>query len=108
MKFLGVPIDEKKLAASQWDPVEEKIGKKIVGWKGNMLSVGDRVSLVKACLSSISLYMLSFLKEPKGFIKKIDMYRKRIVWQEIDGKEISFGELAYCVLAKRLWWPRCA
>jgi hypothetical protein len=50
--------------------VEEKIGKKIVGWKGNMLSVGDRVSLVNACLSSISLYMLSFLKEPKGFIKK--------------------------------------
>jgi mannosylglycoprotein endo-beta-mannosidase len=68
MKYLGIPIDEKKLIVSQWDPMEEKFEKKIVGWKGNMLSIGDRVTLVNACLSSISLYMfLSFLEAPKGF-----------------------------------------
>jgi hypothetical protein len=79
MKYLAMPIDEKKLAASQWDHVEEKIGKKIVGWKGNMLSMGDRVTLVNACLGSISLYMLSFLEVSKGFMKKADMHRNRMV-----------------------------
>jgi hypothetical protein len=28
MKYLGMPIGEKKLAASQWDPLEEKSSKK--------------------------------------------------------------------------------
>jgi mannosylglycoprotein endo-beta-mannosidase len=81
MKYLGMPIDEKKLVVSQWEPVEDKFGKKIAGWKGNMLSIGDRVTLVNACLSSIALYMLSFLEAPKGFINKADMHRKRMVWQ---------------------------
>jgi hypothetical protein len=87
MKYLGMPIDEKKIVISHWDPVVEKFGKKIDRWKGNMLSIRDRVSLVNACLSSIALYMLSFLEVPKGFISKADMHRKRMVWQEIDGRK---------------------
>jgi hypothetical protein len=86
MKYLGMPVDEKKLAVSQWVPVEEKFAKKIAGWKGNMISIGDRVTLVNACLTSICLYMLSFLEAPKGFIDRADIHGKRIVWQEIDGK----------------------
>jgi hypothetical protein len=31
--------------------------------------------------------MLSFLEAPKGFIKKEDIHRKRMVWQEIDDKK---------------------
>jgi hypothetical protein len=87
MNYLGMPIDEKKLVVSQWDPMEEKFGKKITGWKGNVLSTGDKVTLVNACLSSITLYMLSFLEAPKGFIKKADLHRKRMVWDEIDGRK---------------------
>jgi hypothetical protein len=30
MKYIGKPVDEKKLAASQWDPIGETFGKKIV------------------------------------------------------------------------------
>jgi hypothetical protein len=52
-----------------------------------MLSSEDRVIHVNACLSSISLYMLSFLETPKGFIKKAGTYRKRMVWHKIDGKK---------------------
>jgi hypothetical protein len=31
--------------------------------------------------------MLSFLEAPKGFIKKADLHRKRMVWDEIDSKK---------------------
>jgi hypothetical protein len=61
MKYPGKPIVERKLAVSQWDPVEEKLTKELVGLKGNLLSIVDRVTLVKACLISIPLYMFSFL-----------------------------------------------
>jgi hypothetical protein len=73
-----VPIDENKLAVSQWDPMKEKFAKKIVGWKGNLLSIGDRVTLVNDCLSSICLYMLSFLEAPKA----LSVHRKRMTWQK--------------------------
>jgi hypothetical protein len=87
MKYLGMPVDEMKLVVSQWVPVEEKFAKKISGWKGNLLSIGDRVTLVNSCLTSICLYMLSFLEAPKGFIHRADIHRKRMVWQESGDKK---------------------
>jgi hypothetical protein len=81
MKYLGMPIDEKRLVVSKWDPIVEKMGKKLSGWKGNMLSHGDMLTLVNACLSSITLYMLSFLEALKGFLMKADIIRKRMIGQ---------------------------
>jgi hypothetical protein len=82
-----MPVNEKKLAVSQLVSVEEKFAKKIAGWKGNMLSIGDRVTLVNAWLTSICLYMLSFLEAPQGFIQRADIHMKRMVWQKIDDKK---------------------
>jgi hypothetical protein len=87
MKFIGMPIDERKLAVSKWDPIAEKMGKKLSGWKGNMLSAGDILTLVNACLSGITLYMLAFLEAPKRFLKKADIIRKRMIWQEMEDKK---------------------
>jgi hypothetical protein len=113
MKYLEIPIDEKKLIVSQWDPMEENFEKKIVGWKGNMLSIGDWVTLVNACLSSISLYMLlSFLEAPKGFtffeyylkglLKKQICIDKGWCGMRLIKKEIS-SELTLCA-----YWSRSA
>jgi hypothetical protein len=80
MKCLGMPIDEKKLAVSQWDPIEKTFAKKD-SWVGRKLAFHwDRVALVNACLSSISVYMVSFLEAPKGFIKKAELHRNMMVW----------------------------
>jgi hypothetical protein len=82
-----MPIDEKRLAISKWDPIVEKMGKKLSGWKVNMLSAGDVLTLVNTYLSSITLYMLYFLEAPKGFIQKSDIIRKRMIWQEMEEKK---------------------
>jgi hypothetical protein len=87
MKYLGMPIDKKRLAVSKWDPIAEKMGKKLSGWKGNMLSHGDRLTLVNACLSSITLYMLSFMEAPKGFLMKADIIRITMIWPELEDKK---------------------
>lgn len=75
-------MDAKRLNLAQWGPLVEKASKKMDGWKGNLLSIGDRIILVNSCLSSIPLYMLSFLEAPKVFLKDIDSKRARMVWQE--------------------------
>jgi hypothetical protein len=53
--------------------------------------------------------MLSFLEAPKGFIKKEDIHRKRMVWQEIDDKKRYHTVNWHAVyLPQRLWRARCA
>ena len=66
---------------ADWLPLVEKINKRLDGWKGASLSIGGRLTLLNACLSSIPLYCMSMSLLPNTVIKKIDMVRKRFFWQ---------------------------
>jgi mannosylglycoprotein endo-beta-mannosidase len=61
MKYLGMPIDEKRWQYPNGTQFLRRWGRSFQIGKGNMLSAGDRLTLVNTCLSSITLYMLSFL-----------------------------------------------
>jgi hypothetical protein len=41
MKYLGVPIDNNKISKSLWCPMMEIMDKKLAGWKGRFLSLGE-------------------------------------------------------------------
>ena len=45
------------------------------------MSSGGRLVLINSVLSSLPMYMLSFLLIPKGIVKKLDYYRSRFFWQ---------------------------
>jgi hypothetical protein len=81
MKYLGVPIDNKKLSKNLWCSMEEKMEKKLAGWQGRFLSLGGRLTLLNSCLTNVPLYMLSIYPAPKSVIRKLDIYRKRLLWQ---------------------------
>ena len=51
-----------------------------------MLSYGDRLVLVNAVLTSLPMFMLSFLEIPKGVRKRLDFYRSRFFWQSDENK----------------------
>ena len=53
IKYLGVPVSGSKLHIRDWLPLDEKITKRLDGWKGSVLSIGGRTVLLNACLSSI-------------------------------------------------------
>ncbi|KAK3184524.1 hypothetical protein Dsin_031810 [Dipteronia sinensis] len=69
--YLGVPIVDGKLRVSQFDPLIQKISKKIEGWKSRLLSQGGRLVLLRHVLSSMPLHLLSVLNKPKTVFKKI-------------------------------------
>jgi hypothetical protein len=69
MKYLGVPLHYDNLTREDIQPLVDKILNKIAGWKGNLLSLAARVVLIKSCLTSIPIYLLSFIKFPKWAIK---------------------------------------
>jgi hypothetical protein len=76
MKYLGVPIDNKKLCKSLWAPIVEKIESKLGSWQGRFLSLGGRLVLINSSLTNVPLYMLSLYKSPKCVLKKWTFLQK--------------------------------
>ena len=55
-KYLGVPIFKLKSKCSDWNPIVEKIKKKITEWGPTWLNMAGKVVLIKVVLNSYLLY----------------------------------------------------
>jgi hypothetical protein len=55
--------------------------KMLAGWQDRFLSLGGRLTLLNSCLSNAPLYMHSIYPIPKSVIRKVDIYRKQLLWQ---------------------------
>jgi mannosylglycoprotein endo-beta-mannosidase len=80
-KYLGIPMNTHKIANKDWGTVEERFQKNLSSWKGKLLSAGGRLVLINSVLSSLPMFMMSFLRIPKGVLKRLDYYRSRFYWQ---------------------------
>ena len=60
-----------------WKIIEQRIEKRLSGWKGKMLTSGGRLVLINSVLSSLPMFMMSFFELPKGVLQKIDCFRSR-------------------------------
>ena len=54
MKYLGMPLGTSYKAASIWNPILEKMEKKLSRWKRLYLSKGGRLMFIKSTLSSLT------------------------------------------------------
>jgi hypothetical protein len=80
-RYLGIPIHFRKLKNGEWKPVEDRFEKKLSSWIGKLLSYGDRLVLINSVLTSLPMFMLSFLEIPIGVCKRLDYFRSRFFWQ---------------------------
>ena len=60
----------RKLSNKDWKAIEDRIEKRLSGWKGKFLSVGGRLVLINSFLSGLPMLMLSFFEIPRGIFKK--------------------------------------
>jgi hypothetical protein len=60
--------------------VIDKLLKRVAGWKGRLLAYSSRLELIKTCLTSIPVYLLSFIKFPKWAIKLIESHMAHCLW----------------------------
>jgi hypothetical protein len=96
--YLGVPLHWKKIQVSCWESLIDKIDKRLQGWKGKLLSLGGRVTLLNAVLSSIPLYWLSFYRMPRQIMSKIDRIRRRFLWSGTSRKRLPL--IAWCQVCR--------
>jgi hypothetical protein len=62
--YLGLPIGGDPRRLGLWEPVLARIRNRLSGWKSRFLSFGGRLVLLKAVLTSMPVYVLSFFKAP--------------------------------------------
>lgn len=67
--------------------MESRFISKLGCWRSKMLSYGDRLVLINSVLTSLPMFMLSFLEIPKGVRKRLDFYRSNFFWQSDENKK---------------------
>jgi hypothetical protein len=58
-RYLGLQLHTRPLWKIHIQPLNEKIGNRLAGWKGNLLNRAGRLTLVSSVLSSMPTYHLS-------------------------------------------------
>ncbi|KAL6322627.1 hypothetical protein AAG906_014299 [Vitis piasezkii] len=62
--YLGLPLGGNPKASGFWDPVIERISRRLDGWQKAYLSFGGRITLIQSCLTHMPCYFLSLFKIP--------------------------------------------
>jgi hypothetical protein len=85
IKYLGIPLHYTKLRREDIQPLIDKIGKRIAGWRGKLLTQAGRMVLIKTCLASIPVYLLTFIKFPRWAINLINSHMTNCFWDDYEG-----------------------
>ncbi|KAJ9671271.1 hypothetical protein PVL29_027318 [Vitis rotundifolia] len=72
LSYLGLPLGGNPKTIGFWDPVVERISRRLDGWKKAFLSLGGRITLIQSCLSHIPSYFLSLFKISSSIASKIE------------------------------------
>ncbi|CAL5342156.1 unnamed protein product [Camellia sinensis] len=70
--YLGLPLEANPSRKSTWQPVIEKVKRKLATWKRKVLSYAGRLTLIRSVLSCMPIYFLSIFKIPVGVAKQIE------------------------------------
>lgn len=63
-KYLGLPPLVGRGKRKAFNQIKDQVGRKIVGWKGKLLSNAGREILIKAVAQATPTYMMSVFKLP--------------------------------------------
>ena len=80
MTYLGMPLGASHKSPTIWNPILEKIERKLAGWKKMYLSKGGRLTLLKSTLSSLPTYFLSLFTIPGHVANKIERLQRDFLW----------------------------
>jgi hypothetical protein len=98
--YLGLPLSHKKPTRAMLEPMVQKLGDRLPGWKKNFLAYTGRQVLVQLVLSSMPIHFLTVFKMPQWTIRGIDRVRRNFFWKGRDPQLCSGG---HCLVN----WKTC-
>jgi hypothetical protein len=86
-KYLGLPVGANPRRMATWEPMVEKIRRKLNSWGKKHISFGGRLVLINSVLNSIPIFYLSILKMPVQVRKKVVGIQRDFLWGGVNGRK---------------------
>lgn len=85
--YLGLPVGANPRRLSTWQPVFDKVYRRLSSWNWNSkhISLGGCIVLLKSVLTALPTYYLSIFKEPRGIIHYLEYLFKQFLWGGHEG-----------------------
>ena len=80
MTYLGLPLGAKLNFTIIWNPVIEKMERRLAWWKRLYLSNGGKLTLFKSTLSNLPTYFLSLFHLPAGVAHCLEKLQRDFLW----------------------------
>ena len=81
-KYLGLPSIIGRSKTKVFAKMKEKVGRKLAGWKGKLLSIGGKEILIKAVTQMVLTYTMSCFLIPKGLCEEIKGMIRKFWWEQ--------------------------
>ncbi|XP_058078534.1 uncharacterized protein LOC131226828 [Magnolia sinica] len=85
--FVGLSLCVGKPPKVLWDKVIDCFETYLARWKCRYLSLGGRLSLIKAALSNLPVYFMSLFKCPSSILATLERLRREFLWHEKEEKK---------------------
>ncbi|XP_077232692.1 uncharacterized protein LOC143870071 [Tasmannia lanceolata] len=99
--YLGLPLGFGRPNKSLWDPIVERIEKRLESWKQNLVSRGGRPVLVM--LANIPIYFLSLFKCRVSVALRIEQIQRIFLWEGMMRRTVFHWFRVYVVERIKFW-----
>lgn len=101
VRYLGVPLNSKKLNLLNCEPLLQQIKKRLSSWTVKSLSFAGKLLLIKTVISGITTFWCSAFILPKACIKRINSLCSVFLWKgDIESSNTARVAWEKCVLTK--------
>jgi hypothetical protein len=80
MIYLGLPLGAKFNSKLIWNPIIEKLERRLRGWKRLYLSKGGKLTLIKSTLSNLPTYFLSLFHLLTDVAYRLEKIQRDFLW----------------------------
>nr|GEY89195.1 RNA-directed DNA polymerase, eukaryota [Tanacetum cinerariifolium] len=102
-KYLGVTVGSSISRVRAWEDSLRKLKLRLSKWKSKTLSIGGRLTLLKAVLGATPIYVMSLYKVPKTVLNVMENIRSKLC-NGVDGgdKKITWIKWTEVLAAKKM------
>jgi hypothetical protein len=87
LNYLGLPLGAKFKETTIWNPIIERMERRLAGWKRLYLSKGGKVTLIKSTLSNLPTYFLSLFLILAGVALRLEKLQRDFLWSGLGTEE---------------------
>lgn len=100
IKYLGLPLGANPKRIKTWEPVLDRMTKKLNVWSRRFNSAGGRLTMLNSNFGHLPIYFISIFKMPVAVAQSIEKLQRQFFWGDsVDKRKLHL--VKWEVIAKR-------